>query len=69
MRQDVYRTAYDEARAELNELMTEFDRLRVRKERLEKLRDSLKPIAEESESSNNGSGENAQAPSLQSFTY
>ncbi|HET7104718.1 MAG TPA: hypothetical protein VFI20_11580 [Terracidiphilus sp.] len=46
MRQDVYRTAYDEARAELAELMSEFERLRVRKEQLEKVRETLKPLAD-----------------------
>ena len=66
MRQDVYRTAYDEARAELTELMTEFDRLRMRKDRLEKLRDTLKPLAEAAE---NEQGENSHAPKMQSYTY
>ena len=44
MRHEVYRVAYDEASAELSEILSKFDQLRLRKERIEKLVDALKPL-------------------------
>jgi thioredoxin-like negative regulator of GroEL len=45
MRQDVYRAAFDEANAELAEILNKFDQLRQRKERIEKVVEMLKPMA------------------------
>jgi hypothetical protein len=44
MRQDVYRVAYDQANAELSEILSKFEQLRVRKDRIEKVVDVLKPL-------------------------
>lgn len=44
MRQDVYRVAFDQANAELNEILSKFEQLRARKERIEKVVDVLKPL-------------------------
>ena len=44
MRHEVYRVAYDEASAELSEILSRFDQLRLRKERIEKLVEALKPL-------------------------
>ena len=45
MKQEVYRFAYEEASSELKEIVGEFEQLRVRKERIEKVMDALKPFA------------------------
>jgi hypothetical protein len=44
MRQEVYRVAYEEASAELSEILGKFDQLRLRKDRIEKVVDALKPL-------------------------
>ncbi|MGB7548900.1 MAG: hypothetical protein WBM14_14210 [Terracidiphilus sp.] len=44
MRQDVYRVAYDEANAELTEIVGRFEELRLRKDRIEKVVEVLKPL-------------------------
>lgn len=44
MRQDVYRVAYDQANAELTEILSKFEQLRARKDRIEKVVDVLKPL-------------------------
>ena len=44
MRQEVYRVAYDEASAELSEILGRFEQLRLRKDRVEKVVDALKPL-------------------------
>jgi hypothetical protein len=44
MRQEVYRVAFDEASAELSEILSKFEQLRVRKDRIEKVVDALKPL-------------------------
>ncbi|MGB6974984.1 MAG: hypothetical protein WBD67_09915 [Terracidiphilus sp.] len=44
MRQDVYRVAYDQANAELSEILGKFEQLRARKDRIEKVVDVLKPL-------------------------
>jgi hypothetical protein len=44
MRQEVYRVAYDEASAELSEILVKFEQLRTRKDRVEKVVDALKPL-------------------------
>ncbi|HWT65160.1 MAG TPA: hypothetical protein VN151_03530 [Terracidiphilus sp.] len=49
MRHEVYRVAYDEASAELSEILSKFDQLRLRKERIEKLVEALKPLMVTSE--------------------
>jgi hypothetical protein len=49
MRHEVYRVAYDEAHAELNEILGKFEQLRIRKERVEKLVEALKPLLSSSD--------------------
>ena len=44
MRQGAYLTAYDAARSELSEVLGEFERLRIRKERIEKVALALEPL-------------------------
>jgi hypothetical protein len=44
MRQDVYRVAFDEASAELSEILGKFELLRLRKDRIEKVVEALKPL-------------------------
>lgn len=44
MRLEVYRVAYDEASAELSEILGKFEQLRLRKERVEKVVEALKPL-------------------------
>ena len=44
MRQEVYRVAYDEASAELSEIVSKFEQLRLRKDRMEKVVEALKPL-------------------------
>lgn len=44
MRQEVYRVAFDEAKAELAELLGRFEQLRQRKDRIEKVVEALKPL-------------------------
>jgi hypothetical protein len=45
MNKEVYRFAFDEANAELIAIMGEFEQLRMRKERVEKVVEALKPLA------------------------
>jgi hypothetical protein len=42
--QEIYRIAHDAANAQLNEISAEFDRLRLRKDQIEKLIAVLKPL-------------------------
>ncbi len=44
MRQEVYRVAYDEAKTELGEILGKFEALRLRKDRIEKVVEALKPL-------------------------
>jgi hypothetical protein len=66
MRQDVYRSAYEEVSLELTEVATEFERLRIRKDQLEKVRDSLKQLAESAPGATAGE---VQAAPQHSYTY
>ena len=45
MKQEIYRYAYNEANSELSEIITEFEKLRLRKEGIEKALDALRPLA------------------------
>ena len=45
MNKEVYRFAFDEANAELTQIVGEFEQLRLRKERVEKVVEALKPLA------------------------
>ena len=45
MKQEVYRFAFDEANAELAQIIGEFEQLRQRKDRIEKVVEALKPLA------------------------
>jgi hypothetical protein len=44
MRQEVYRVAFDEASAELSEILSKFEQLKLRKDRMEKVVEALKPL-------------------------
>src|SRR6266568_22093 len=44
MRQETYRTAYDEANAELQDIILQFDELCLRKDQVEKVVEALKPF-------------------------
>lgn len=44
MRQEVYRVAYDEAHAELTEILGKFEQMRIRKDKIEKVVEALKPL-------------------------
>jgi len=44
MRQEVYRVAYDEAKAELGEILSKFEQLRLRKDRIEAVVEALRPL-------------------------
>lgn len=44
MRHEIYRVAFDEAYSELNEIIGKFEQLRLRKDRIEKLVEALKPL-------------------------
>lgn len=44
MRQEVYRVAYEEASAEMSELLSRFEQLRLRKDQMEKVIEALKPL-------------------------
>jgi hypothetical protein len=44
MRHEVYRVAYDEAHAELTEILGKFEQLRIRKDKIEKVVEALKPL-------------------------
>src|SRR5271165_5345052 len=44
MRQEVYRVAFDEAKTELGEILGKFEALRLRKDRIEKVVEALKPL-------------------------
>jgi hypothetical protein len=46
MRQETYRFAYEEAAAELKDIVTRFDQLRSRKESVERIVEALKPFAD-----------------------
>jgi len=52
MRQEVYRVAYDEASAELSEILGKYEQLRLRKDRIEKVVDALKPLVLAMEAAN-----------------
>jgi hypothetical protein len=45
MNKEAYRFAFDEANAELAAIVGEFEQLRQRKERVEKVVEALKPLA------------------------
>jgi hypothetical protein len=45
MKQEVYRFAFDEANSELAQIVGEFEQLRQRKDRIEKVVEALKPLA------------------------
>ncbi len=49
MRMEVYRVAFDEASAELSEILAKFEQLRTRKDRLEKVVEAIKPLLATSE--------------------
>jgi hypothetical protein len=54
MNKEVYRFAFDEANTELSQIVGEFEQLRQRKERVEKVVEALKPLAGADAQSVNG---------------
>jgi hypothetical protein len=46
MTQETFRTAYQQAHAELSDLQGQFERLRLKKEKIEKVVEALKPLME-----------------------
>ncbi|MFZ0742981.1 MAG: hypothetical protein WAM85_01165 [Terracidiphilus sp.] len=62
MKQEVYRFAYEEASSELKEIVGEFEQLRVRKERIEKVMDALKPFAGPDAPSGAGDQQTSESP-------
>ena len=46
MTQDTFRTAYQQASAELLDLYDQFEKLRLKKEKIEKVVEALKPLVE-----------------------
>ncbi|MGA2729487.1 MAG: hypothetical protein ABSE96_16895 [Terracidiphilus sp.] len=61
MNKEVYRFAFDEANAELNQIVGEFEQLRMRKERVEKVVEALKPLAASDQQG--AGGEKKESPS------
>lgn len=47
MRQEVYRTAYEHASSELSEVTERIEKIRVHKEKIERVVDALKPFCDE----------------------
>lgn len=63
MKEEVYRFAFDEANAELSQIVNEFEQLRQRKDRIEKVVEALKPLAGNEGQAATGERKNADAPS------
>jgi hypothetical protein len=63
MNKEAYRFAFDEANAELSQIVGEFEQLRMRKERVEKVVEALKPLAGIDGQSPNGEKKGAESPS------
>jgi hypothetical protein len=61
---DVYRTAFDSANSELNDILSAFEELRARKERIEKVVTALKPLlgAEEAAAGNSNPPDSSSDP-------
>lgn len=66
MRLEVYRVALDEANAELSEILGKFELLRLRKDRVERLVEALKPLVGTSESQLGPSERGSSLPDRQS---
>jgi hypothetical protein len=64
---DVYRTAFDSANSELNDILGAFEELRARKERIEKVVMALKPLlgAEEAAAGISNPSESSSDPGSQ----
>ncbi len=62
MNKEVYRFAFEEANTELSQIVGEFEQLRLRKERVEKVVEALKPLAGADGQSLNGE-KRAESPS------
>ncbi len=63
MNKEVYRFAFDEANAELSQIVGEFEQLRQRKERVEKVVEALKPLAGVELQAVNGEKKGSESPS------
>lgn len=55
MTQDTFRTAYQQANAELGSILEQFDRLRHKKEQIERVVEALRPLLEAQGESNSAS--------------
>ncbi|MGO9435718.1 MAG: hypothetical protein ACLPH3_00690 [Terracidiphilus sp.] len=63
MNKEVYRFAFDEANSELTQIVGEFEQLRLRKERVEKVVEALKPLAGVDAAPPSGEKKDTQSPS------
>jgi hypothetical protein len=63
MKQEVYRFAFDEANSELSQILGEFEQLRARKDRIEKVVEALKPLAGIEASGASAERKNSDSPS------
>lgn len=68
MRPEVYRVAFDEASAELSEIITKFEQLRLRKDRIEKVIEALKPLVGVNELQNTPVERLAAAPAERTYS-
>ena len=68
MKQEVYRFAFDEANTELSQILGEFEQLRARKDRIEKVVEALKPLAG-IESAGGGASASADRKDSPSYSY
>ena len=64
MTQETYRFAYDEANAELREIVTQFEQLEARKEQIEQVVEALKALLAEAPLTETASVEAESAPYL-----
>jgi len=63
MKEEVYRFAFDEANAELTQIVGEFEQLRMRKDRIEKVVEALKPLAGSDTQAGSGERKSSDSPS------
>ncbi|HUN86221.1 MAG TPA: hypothetical protein VMU48_17710 [Terracidiphilus sp.] len=63
MTQDTFRTAYQQANSELGSIREQFDRLRTKKEQIERVVEALRPLLEAKDESNS-TGHSIVDPSL-----
>ena len=70
MTQETYRLAYDEANSELKEILSKFEELQLRREKIQQVVDALKPLLADGpmpEAGANASGDPAPLPGSAGF--